>query len=471
MRTVALYRINNLNMVRLFRSLLGAFAASSLVAASSGQVWEKLVVPGLTYRMEVDSAQPRMIHALRWSPGSDVKALPELAGGTVFEANPSFGRETISAMAKRTAAVAVINADFFPFTGDPIGLMVRDGELLSLPYLNRSSFAWGAGKAHAFGGSSASVQMRVADSLPLLIPQLNEDCKADSMCINTPAAGLAKSKATALHAIIRVSAGSWKVGAKAVGEVEQVVSGQDLPIPVGKCILTGTGTMTGEVSKLKPGMQVEFELGIGPFDWTKLDQAIGGGTNLVTRGLISTDAIAQGFDADFTEKRHPRTAVGRTVEGDLLFVAIDGRQEISTGATIEEMARVMQRLGCMDAINLDGGGSTTLNVLGLTLNRPSGGREREVANGIAFIGKSPVAEQAALVIDGPAKMAPKTQTYLKIVDSNKTPVANSEILWSASGSGWIDQGGFLRATAAGTIFVSAYVHGRAVVLGVTVAAP
>ena len=63
------------------------------VPVSSGaQVWEKLLAPGLTYRAEVDSTVPRMIHALRWSPRSRiVQAVPELAAGTIYEANAGKG--------------------------------------------------------------------------------------------------------------------------------------------------------------------------------------------------------------------------------------------------------------------------------------------------------------------------------------------------------------------------------------------
>ncbi|MEQ1824090.1 MAG: phosphodiester glycosidase family protein, partial [Fimbriimonadaceae bacterium] len=420
-------------MVRLYRLLLGGFTFCLLYSECFGQVWEKLVVPGLTYRMELDSTLPRMIHVLRWSPNSSVTAKPELAGGTVFEPNATNGRETISEMAKRTSALAVINADFFPFgtqpSGDPLGLMVREGELLSLPYQNRSAFAWGKSKSFATGATSAQIQMKLGQGLPIPIPQYNEECKPESLCLNTPAAGIVKCIGSGTHAIIRVREGAFKLGSKITGEVEQVVSGQNITIPSGKCVLTGTGGSTGEVTKLKAGEIVEITLGVAPFDWTKLEHAVGGGPNLVTRGLVSIDAAAQSFNADFSEKRHPRTAVGRAADGDLLFVTIDGRQELSAGATMDELARVMQRLGCMDAINLDGGGSTTINILGLTLNRPSGGREREVANGICFYGKAPVVEQDGMTINGPTTMVPKTTTYLKVLDSTKMPIQNSEVLW------------------------------------------
>src|SRR5579862_9575548 len=83
------------------------------------QVWEKPIAPGLVYRMEIDSAIPRVIHALRFSPGSPTKAMTDLAGRTVFEETPTKGCETLSQMVAEQGAIAGINANFFPYTGDP----------------------------------------------------------------------------------------------------------------------------------------------------------------------------------------------------------------------------------------------------------------------------------------------------------------------------------------------------------------
>ncbi len=117
-------------------------AAASL--AAFGQAWEKPLAPGLTYRMEVDLATPRLIHALRFSLGAPArKRAGGLADGTVFSDNPTKGRETVTEMVTRTGALAGINGDFFPFTGDPLGVMVHDGQLVSIPGIPRAVFGWG----------------------------------------------------------------------------------------------------------------------------------------------------------------------------------------------------------------------------------------------------------------------------------------------------------------------------------------
>jgi len=91
---------------------------------------------------------------------------------------------------------------------------------------------------------------------------------------------------------------------------------------------------------------------------------------------------------DFNTRRNPRTAVGRKADGTVLLVAVDGRNKQAAGLSMFELQQVMAALGCVDAINLDGGGSTTMVVRGTVVNHPSDNKlfdaagERPVANAI-----------------------------------------------------------------------------------------
>lgn len=93
-------------------------------------------------------------------------------------------------------------------------------------------------------------------------------------------------------------------------------------------------------------------------------------------------------DTKFNSKRHPRTAVGIRKDGTKVLVTVDGRNAASQGATIPEMQNIMLWLGCIDALNLDGGGSTTMVVRGNIVNHPCDNKkfdsagERSVANAI-----------------------------------------------------------------------------------------
>jgi hypothetical protein len=445
-----------------------ALLSVALAVAAPAQTWEKLLAPGLTFHSELDANIPRVINALRWTPKSaSVTAVPELAGGTVYDNDPTLGRETVSSLARRTGAIAAVNADFFPYTGDPLGLMVRAGELVSMPFPGRMAFGWGKEIVPIRATSAVTFSVDGGPSIP--IPQLNESIKDDSIALDSERAGIARGTATSTYAVIAVSSGDWKVGGHISGVVDRVGSGQALmPVAKNSCVLIGAGSGAPAISSLRSGARIDIDLRINGFDPTRTFNIVGGGPNLVTRGLIATDGLDEGFKDEFVNKRHPRTAIGSTQDGDIWIVTIDGRQSQSDGATIDELARVMQRLGCMEAINLDGGGSTTLNVFGMTVNRPQDGKEREIASGIAFYGSLPPKEAGEFSIAGPSAIAKGSTTYLKIVDDKKQTIPNSEILWSATGSGWIDQGGFLRATAEGTIFVSAFVRGQIVPLGISV---
>ena len=69
---------------------------------------------------------------------------------------------------------------------------------------------------------------------------------------------------------------------------------------------------------------------------------------------------------------HPRTAVGYTSEGDLLLLIVDGRQSESRGVNLDELAKIMKDIGAVEALNLDGGGSSSIFAKGRLLNRPAG---------------------------------------------------------------------------------------------------
>ena len=86
-------------------------------------------------------------------------------------------------------------------------------------------------------------------------------------------------------------------------------------------------------------------------------------------------------------ERHPRTAIGWNA-GNYFLVEVDGRQEnLSVGMTLDELADYMARLGCEEAMNLDGGGSATLWFDGKVRNSPCDGKERPVANSLVFTRK------------------------------------------------------------------------------------
>ena len=90
---------------------------------------------------------------------------------------------------------------------------------------------------------------------------------------------------------------------------------------------------------------------------------------MVKNGEVFVDMTAQKLGA--IGGRNPRTAIGYTADNNLVLVAVDGREGSSIGMTLNELASFMQSIGCVGAINLDGGGSTVMYVKGKVVNKPA----------------------------------------------------------------------------------------------------
>lgn len=429
-------------------------------ALSPAQVWEKWLGPGLVYRMEVDPAAPRVLHALRFSLGSPVvRAEAELAQQRVYAEDPFQGRETVSQLARRTGALAGINADFFPFTGDVLGLMVRNGELVSEPEPRRAVFGWGP--AHAvFGYGRWTGTARLPDGTTVALRGINRECGGGELVLNFPVAGFARGAPGSVAIVLEAAIEPGPTGILSAKVLGVRGDATRLPIAPGTVVLVAAGTAAPPLANLRPGDPVVVEWRTEGFDWAKVRQAVGGGPWLVRGGRPSIDPQAEGFAAGFSTNRHPRTAVGRTKDGDVWLVAIDGRQSMSAGATLEETAGILIRLGCEEAINLDGGGSTVLSLFGFAMNRPSDGAERAVSNAVLFYGPRPQPEDGELRIPLEAIPLVGGEQRLRLLRQDGTQIPHAEVLWTASGAAWIDQGGTLRVLRPGPVVVRAFARGR-----------
>ncbi|GAA2799910.1 phosphodiester glycosidase family protein [Saccharopolyspora taberi] len=156
-------------------------------------------------------------------------------------------------------------------------------------------------------------------------------------------------------------------------------------IAEGDFVLVGREGGVGELDDLKPGDPVSVDYGLAPVGAPEYQAAVGGFPILRDGAALS--------DLD-TEALAPRTSAGVSADGKHVFlVAMDGRSDVSVGLTVSELADLLKQLGADDAVNLDGGGSTTLvareeGADRVTVrNNPSDGKERPVANGIGLFSK------------------------------------------------------------------------------------
>lgn len=123
-------------------------------------------------------------------------------------------------------------------------------------------------------------------------------------------------------------------------------------------------------------------------DFNEAIHIIGAGPMLVKDGEIYVTADAEQFPPDIRVGRAPRSAVGVTQYGDYIFAVVDGRQAHSKGCTLTEWARILRdNFGAVNALNLDGGGSTELVFKGSLVNIPSDGKERPVGDALTILRK------------------------------------------------------------------------------------
>jgi exopolysaccharide biosynthesis protein len=152
-------------------------------------------------------------------------------------------------------------------------------------------------------------------------------------------------------------------------------------------------------ANLRKGSKVTFSWTLLPLDpnlendhetWRRAYSIVGAGPQLIKAGKVEITDKQEKMGPTFRRDRHPRTAIGRLASGRLVLVTVDGRQTgVSAGMSLDMLADLLLELGTVEAINLDGGGSTTMVVRNRLVNRPSDQTgERPVSDAILVFSKS-----------------------------------------------------------------------------------
>jgi Phosphodiester glycosidase len=323
------------------------------------------------------------------------------------------GRERVSVMARRVGAVAGVNGTFFTPTGDPVGVLALDGELLSEPLDGRSALVLPAAPsptAHPLvarvrfrGRITVNGRSRELDGIdrmrglipacggrggdvPTTRPNPVLTCTdASELVLLSPRYGARPPREGGVEAVVRD------------GVVARVRPPGTGPVPSDGLLLTGTGDAARFLRDAAlPRSRLDIDLSLTaagrPVDIGTSSVILGAGPRLLRAGGIAVAAGPEGFNPPqapsffrtFVAGRNPRTLAGVRPDGTLLLVTVDGRRPgWSAGMTLYEAARLMLSLGARDALNLDGGGSSTMTIRGEAVNRPSDRvGERPVSNGL-----------------------------------------------------------------------------------------
>lgn len=420
------------------------------------------VVPGIDYVRIVQTAPPLVVTAIRFDPKL-IEAKSYLAGGGIYEPGAYKGRGTVSQMVKESGAIGGINGDFFQWGADPggkpDGFAISGGELLSQPNsnFNGAAVGWGKGVALRLLNGKWKGSITFSDGTKVPLNQLNGRVDKDRIGFSVHRAGSIYSPEPAT--LVRLSIDHDKVvtgetvqaKVKSVSKLEGVAN-----IESKEAVLVGTGK-ADRLGSLKTGDSVQVDLGVEA-ELNGISEVMGGGPMLLKNG----EYIGPKQKSDLVEARHPRSAIGRTADDKVWMVLIDGRQTMSQGTTIEETADWMRKLGCVDAMNLDGGGSSALNLFGMTLNRPSGGIQRAVANGIMLFAKPKVGSPSEAFnydFGVPKTIQPGTKWKIKMTDRNGKAVDSGKIPVTCQGAAWVNENQEVVAMEEGIADLYALVNG------------
>jgi hypothetical protein len=446
----------------------------------SPQIIQKRIAPHVVLFQEISAAPPLAIQGLRITPARAVHIETALGNDVVLTEGATRGREPVSRAAWRRRALAALNADYFPYTGDPLGLCILRGELVSEPFPNRPAIGWRPDGKVVMGAPLLDAELIRPDGARIALSGINRPARANNDLVLFTrffgATALLEAKppqqvngateiasvAIVLDALTR----PLRVGSTAQAVVREVLPGaSSAPIPPTGGVLIGTGAAANFLQALQPNQFVQIRVdlkGDGASEWREVTEAIAGGPWLVRGGKVVPPAEYEqaGFNRGFWERRHPRTAVGRTEKGELIWLVVDGRQPHSQGASLPELAQIMQRYGAVDAINLDGGGSSTLVVCDLVINSPSDGSERPVANLWLLYDHAlrPTLPRARYRIEPPtATLKVGEQVRFRIWQETQ-PVSTWDAIWGCNtGIGFVDQWGQFTALRPGQGVVSVYI--------------
>ena len=275
--------------------------------------------------------------------------------------------------ARLSQAAAAINGGFFNRDNQlPLGAIRQDGRWLSGPILNRGAIAWGNGTVKIGRLSLQEVLITSSHRLPVLF--LNSGYVEAGLARYTPEWGLTYSPLTDNETVFIVQNNR-------VTQLETDVSKEDsVPIPADGYLLTLRATDLPP-SALAINTQVSLDA-ILPADFTDYPQIIGAGPLLLENRQIVLDAAMEQFSPAFYRQAASRSAIGVTEQGTLVIAAVHSGST-GKGPTLGELAQIMQRLGAIDALNLDGGSSTALYLGGQIIDRPQNSAAR-VHNGLGI---------------------------------------------------------------------------------------
>lgn len=370
--------------------------------------WTSDIAPGVTKTtIDVESdLGPKKVFVL------DVEVSDSVISFEVGLSNGKIlGMQPVSEQAKAVskeghAVVGGVNADFHcTSTGFPLGIVLREGRILSSPNQFPAIGFLKDGRA-IIGYPVLEVDYSVPEATYRTnhinhinhISHINKPSSAALVLYTADYGDSTQTDEQYTEVILKKREGQVKSGSKLIGIVQRVVIGQgDHRLDENTFVLSSAGTAAEALKDLKTGsvVEVSFNL-IG--EWYAVQEAVGGSMILLENGIVTSATLRYQAPA-------PRTAVGLRADGSMLLAVVDGHApDHSEGINAGQLAQLMKDLGAVSALKLDGGGSSTQiaripgDSQASVFNRPSRSTERGVANSLLVISKAESGELSQLAV-------------------------------------------------------------------------
>ncbi len=374
-------------IVFLFASAFGLHAREQNNTQSTAGLRSEVIAPGIEhiqitrgYKSEKEATGPWFINMLRMD-------LPMVRLRMVHAMDESVGLETVSSLSTRYGALAAVNSGYFRTTGtyrgDSVGIEVLNGKLLSEPNDVRAAAGLieRAGTQELIFGHIKFSGQIIAGQSKYAIKGLNRPRADNELIIFTP-----EFHRTTL---------TDPAGLELIVRRERIVERRDLKgsstIPADGYVISVAGTARQwALEKLRVGTRVKLDLDWSPTEteaanlWKQAANIIGAGPQLIKNGRVEISNAAEKILPSFVSDGHPRTAIAKLRSGQILLVTVDGRQPgESIGMSLTMLTDLLIEFGAVEAINLDGGGSTTMVIRNKLVNKPSDATgERPVSDAI-----------------------------------------------------------------------------------------
>jgi uncharacterized protein YigE (DUF2233 family) len=316
---------------------------------------------------------PVTYYSLTIQPGSGLELEPELAAR-----GRGFGKEPVSVMARRRHALAAINAGYFNNAGIPLGLLIKEGEFIASPIYGRTLLGVDqSGKLFIDQTEhSLAVDFPLQNHQRMRFNAVNLPRQNQQMVLYTPRYGERTGTSASDDAI--------ELQILSDGTVQEIAQA-NLVIPEDGYVISaqGQGARWLKANAYVGMRALVYSQVLG--QWEQVLHMVGGGPRLIKNGQLYVSSEQERFQPDIAKGRAPRTALGLGRKGEIILIVVDGRQALSKGLTLWELASLLKEKGAVEALNFDGGGSSAMVIGNRLVSHPSDGHERAVASSLVLV--------------------------------------------------------------------------------------